>query len=137
MGIVQEIAPSKEAALEVGIEIANKIAACGPLGIKATLESAHLAFDDSRAAAFAKLDEQYVALYHTDDFIEGRKAEAENRSPVFHGRWPQRPGGRLDLAARARRATSHVFGRPNYWSPAAISGVLRPRAVTRSVTCHE
>jgi len=86
MGIVQEIAPSKEAALEVGIEIANKIAACGPLGIKTTLESARLAIDDSRTTAFARLDEQYVALYRTDDFIEGRVAEAEKRPPVFHGR---------------------------------------------------
>jgi enoyl-CoA hydratase/carnithine racemase len=86
MGIVQEIAPSKEGALEVGIEIANKIAACGPLGIKTTLQSAHLAIDDSQTAAFARLDEQYVALYHTDDFIEGRVAEAEKRPPLFHGR---------------------------------------------------
>jgi enoyl-CoA hydratase len=74
------------AALKIGIEIANKIAACGPLGIKTTLESARLAFDDSQAAAFGKLDEQYVALYQTNDFIEGRKAEAEKRPPIFHGR---------------------------------------------------
>jgi enoyl-CoA hydratase/carnithine racemase len=86
MGIVQEIAPTKEAALKGGIEIANKIAACGPLGIKTTLESARMAIDESQTAAFARLDEQYVALYQTDDFIEGRKAEAEKRLPVFHGR---------------------------------------------------
>jgi len=86
MGIVQEIAPNKVAALEVGIEIANKIAACGPLGIKTTLESGRLAVDDSQGAAFVKLDEQYLALYQTDDFIEGRKAEAEKRRPIFHGR---------------------------------------------------
>jgi enoyl-CoA hydratase len=86
MGIVQEIAPDKEAALKIGIEIANKIAACGPLGIKTTLGSARLAVDASQAAAFGKLDEQYVALYQTDDFVEGRKAEAEKRPPIFHGR---------------------------------------------------
>jgi enoyl-CoA hydratase/carnithine racemase len=86
MGIVQDIAPDKHAALAAGIEIAKKIAACGPLGIKTTLASARLAIDVSRAVAFAKLDEQYVALYRTEDFIEGRKAEAENRAPVFHGR---------------------------------------------------
>jgi enoyl-CoA hydratase len=86
MGIVHEIAPDKDAALKAGMEIAKKIAACGPLGIKATLESAHLAIDVWRAAAFAKLDEQYAGLYRTEDFIEGRRAEAENRAPVFHGR---------------------------------------------------
>jgi hypothetical protein len=27
----------------------------------------------------------YVSLFRSEDFIEGRKAEAENRPPVFHG----------------------------------------------------
>src|ERR1700691_4146139 len=38
MGVVQEVAPGKAAALEVAIGIANKVAACGALGIKATLQ---------------------------------------------------------------------------------------------------
>jgi len=86
MGVVQAIAPDRQTALELGLEIADRIAACGPLGIKTTLESAHLAIDDSEAAAFAKLSEQYRSLYSTEDFIEGRKAEAENRPPVYVGR---------------------------------------------------
>src|SRR5580658_1097574 len=87
MGVVQEIAPDKDAALRIGIDIANRIAACGPLGIKLTLEAARLAINDSAdAAAFAKLEAGYVSLFGTEDFIEGRKAEAENRPPVFHGR---------------------------------------------------
>jgi hypothetical protein len=28
----------------------------------------------------------YVSLFKSEDFAEGRKAEAENRAPVFHGR---------------------------------------------------
>jgi enoyl-CoA hydratase len=83
---VQAIAPDRQTALELGLAIADRIAACGPLGIKTTLESAHLAIDDSEAAAFAKLSEQYRSLYSTEDFIEGRKAEAENRPPVYVGR---------------------------------------------------
>jgi enoyl-CoA hydratase len=87
MGTVQEIAPNKAAALEVAIGIANRIAACGPLGIKATLEVAHMAINDlSDSAAYAKLEAEYVKLFRSDDFLEGRKAEAENRPPVFHGR---------------------------------------------------
>jgi enoyl-CoA hydratase len=87
MGGVQEVAPDKDAALKAGINIANRIAACGPLGIKATLEAAHLAINDSAdAAAFAKLEADYVSLFGKEDFIEGRKAEAENRPPIFHGR---------------------------------------------------
>src|SRR5580698_3307846 len=36
--------------------------------------------------AFAKLQAAYVSVFRSEDFIEGRKAEAENRAPVFHGR---------------------------------------------------
>ncbi len=86
MGLIQEIAPTPEQALETGLAIAAKIAACGPLGIRTTLASAHLAIDESEAAAFSKLDEQYAALYKTADFLEGRKAEAEGRPPVYVGR---------------------------------------------------
>jgi enoyl-CoA hydratase len=87
MGVVQEIAPNKAAALEVAIALANKVAACGPLGIKATLQAAHLAINDSADAdAYANLEAAYVSLFHSEDLIEGRKAEAENRPPIFHGR---------------------------------------------------
>ena len=87
MGTVQEIASNKDAALKIGIDIANKIAACGPIGIKTTLEAAHVAMNDSAdAAAYAKLEAGYVKLFSSEDFLEGRKAEAENRPPIFHGR---------------------------------------------------
>jgi enoyl-CoA hydratase len=87
MGIVQEIAPDKDAALKIGIDIANRIAACGPFGVKATLAAAHLAINDSAdAAAYAKLEAEYVKLFGSEDFLEGRDAEAESRIPIFHGR---------------------------------------------------
>src|SRR5271155_2105336 len=86
MGVIQEIAPNPAQALEAGIRLAKKVAACGPLGIKTTLESAHLAIDASEADAFAKLDAQYAALYQTRDFLEGRKAEAEERPAVYQGK---------------------------------------------------
>jgi len=86
MGVVQTIAPTAEAALEAGVETATKIAACGPLGIKATLASAHLAIDASETEALSKLEAQYRALYGSEDFKEGRKAEAEGRPPVYEGR---------------------------------------------------
>ena len=87
MGVVQEVAPTKTAALEAAIGIANRIAACGPLGIKATLQVAHFAINDAAdAAGYAKLEAAYVSLFRSEDLIEGRKAEAENRPPTFHGR---------------------------------------------------
>jgi enoyl-CoA hydratase len=86
MGVIQQIAPTRGEALEAGINIAAKIAACGPLGIKTTLASAHLAIDSSQAEALSKLNGQYSALYKTEDFLEGRRAEAEGRSPAYTGK---------------------------------------------------
>ncbi|NUA45192.1 hypothetical protein HAT93_02916 [Dickeya solani] len=63
--------------------IANKVAACGPIGVQTTLASAHLAIDSSEAIAFAQLGTQYSALYRTKDFIEGMAAQAEGRPPYF------------------------------------------------------
>jgi enoyl-CoA hydratase len=85
MGTVQEVAPSPSSALDKAIEIANKIAASGPLGIKASLASAHLAVDAAQANALSALDAQRATLYCAQDFQEGRKAEAEGRRPVYHG----------------------------------------------------
>jgi len=86
MGITQEIAPTPEAALEAGIAIARKIAACGPLSIRATLRSAHQVIDPIEADALSKLDAEYSALYRTEDFLEGRRAEAEDRPPRYQGK---------------------------------------------------
>ena len=85
MGLVQEIAPTKEAAIEAAVRLANKVAGCGPLGIKTALANAHLALDEGEPAAFAVAGKQYGDLYLTKDFLEGRKAEAENRPAVYIG----------------------------------------------------
>jgi enoyl-CoA hydratase/carnithine racemase len=86
MGTLQEIASTRDMALETGIKIAEKMAACGPLGIKTTLASAHLAIDSLQAEALSKLTAQYGALYRTEDFKEGRRAEAEGRPPIYQGK---------------------------------------------------
>ena len=86
MGLVQEVAPTKEAAIEAAVRLANKVAGCGPLGIKTALVNAHLALDEGELAAFAVAGKQYGDLYLTQDFLEGRKAEAENRPAVYIGK---------------------------------------------------
>jgi enoyl-CoA hydratase len=85
MGEVQEVAPNAKEALDAGIRIANKIADCGPLGIQTSLASAHLVIDHTEEEALSNLDAQFGALFHTQDFLEGRKAEAEDRKSVYHG----------------------------------------------------
>ena len=86
MGEIQMIAPTSEQTLETAVNIATRIAANAPLGIKATLTSAHLALEQSESVALSKLGEQYAALYRTEDFVEGRRAEAEGRPPVYKGK---------------------------------------------------
>jgi enoyl-CoA hydratase/carnithine racemase len=86
MGITQQIAPTPEAALEEAVAIARKIAACAPLSIRATLASAHQVIDPIEMDALSKLGAQYSALYRTEDFLEGRRAEAEGRPPKYQGR---------------------------------------------------
>ena len=85
IGDVQQVAPTPEEALEAGIQIATKIIACGPLGIKTTLLSAHLAIDSRETEALSRLDAQFGGLFHTRDFQEGREAEAQGRAPVYQG----------------------------------------------------
>jgi enoyl-CoA hydratase/carnithine racemase len=85
MGILQEIAKTPQATLDLAVAIANKVAACAPLGIQTTLVSAHLAIDSGEGQAFSRLGAQYGALYRTNDFAEGLTAQAEGRAPVFHG----------------------------------------------------
>lgn len=58
----------------------------GPLGIKTTLISAHLAVDPGEEEALSKLGAQSGALFHMQDFLEGVKADAEGRKPVYQGR---------------------------------------------------
>jgi enoyl-CoA hydratase/carnithine racemase len=86
MGITQHMAPTREAALEAGIAFARRIATCAPLSIKATLNSAHQYVDPVEADSLSKLGAQYAALYRTEDFIEGRRAEAEGRPPRYVGK---------------------------------------------------
>jgi enoyl-CoA hydratase len=86
MGITQQIAPTPAAALDLGVTMAQKIAACAPLSIKATLASSHQMIDPAEADALAKLGAQYALLYRTEDFIEGRRAEAEGRPPKYRGK---------------------------------------------------
>jgi enoyl-CoA hydratase len=83
---MQDVLPSADAALQRAIELAGKIAACGPLGIKTSLASAHLAVDPAEAAALAQLEPQFDALSHTRDFQEGLVAQAEGRRPIYEGR---------------------------------------------------
>jgi enoyl-CoA hydratase/carnithine racemase len=85
MGTVQQVCDSPADALACATSLADKVAACAPLSIKATLASAHLAIDSAQDPAFAALPNQRSSLYASHDFEEGLRAAKEHRRPVFSG----------------------------------------------------
>jgi enoyl-CoA hydratase/carnithine racemase len=85
LGITQIVSPpGKE--LERAVDLAKKIAAAAPLGIRTTLASAHRALAEGETAAFAALQPDFASLFRTQDFQERIRAANENRAPVYRGR---------------------------------------------------
>ena len=86
IGLVQEVVEpgtQVERALELAEAIATK---SGPLGVKATLASAHRARLEGEAAAFARLEPDMADLFETEDGREGLQSFIERREARFTGR---------------------------------------------------
>ncbi len=84
MGLVQEITPVGKQ-LDRATEIAKKIAAAAPLGVRATLASAHQALA-SEEDVLKALRPEFLRLQQTEDAKEARAAFQQGRAPVFQGR---------------------------------------------------
>lgn len=85
MGLVQEVAAAG-AQLERATELAQRIAAQAPLGVRATMASARRAVVDGERAATAALLPDLLALFGTADVQEGVASFVERRTAVFQGR---------------------------------------------------
>jgi enoyl-CoA hydratase len=86
IGLVQEVVPVGSE-LDRAIELAEAIAArSGPLGVKATLESAHRARLEGEEAAFARLEPDMIRLFESEDGREGLASFVERREARFIGR---------------------------------------------------
>jgi enoyl-CoA hydratase len=83
LGLVQEIVPTGKQ-LDRALELAEKIAANAPLGVRATLASAHLAIANEDAALQAVLP-AFVRVLQSGDAKESQRALRESRPPVFRG----------------------------------------------------
>jgi len=84
LGLVQEVVPAGTQ-LDRAIEIAQKIAAAAPLGVRATLASARQGLG-SEEAAFGALQAELVRLAQSEDRKEFVRALQEHRQPVYQGR---------------------------------------------------
>lgn len=86
IGLVQEVT-EPGAQIERAIELAEQIATrSGPLGVRATLESAHRALHEGDAAAAENLNAEMVSLLSTADGIEGMMSFIERRPANFTGK---------------------------------------------------
>ena len=86
IGLVQEVVePGRQ--VDRAIELADAIAAkSAPLGVKATLASAHRARLEGEEAAFARLEPDMAELFETEDGHEGLQSFVERRDARFVGR---------------------------------------------------
>jgi enoyl-CoA hydratase/carnithine racemase len=84
MGLVQEITPVG-GQLDRATAIATRIASLAPLGVQATLATAHQALATEDAALKA-LQPEFQRLLASEDAKEARAAQQQGRPPVFRGR---------------------------------------------------
>ena len=84
MGLVQEVTPLGKQ-LDRAVELANKIAAAAPLGVRATLASSHQALAAEEATALAALQQDFGRILQSEDAKESQRAQREDRPPVYHG----------------------------------------------------
>jgi enoyl-CoA hydratase len=85
MGLINKVVPDGQA-LKAARELADQIAACGPLSVQAILrtyrETAHLPEDEALRVS----DEIGWPVIGSEDAKEGSRAFKEKRPAIFHGR---------------------------------------------------
>lgn len=86
IGLIQEIAPSREAAFERGLQLAQTIARQAPLAVYASLKSSRLAMLQAEQASAMRLMELQAPLFATEDAKEGVQSFLERREARFSGR---------------------------------------------------
>src|SRR3954465_3773786 len=87
IGLVQEVADDGAAALARAREIAQTIAErAAPLGVRATLASAHLAREQGETAAIERLRPVVAELFASEDAAEGVQSFIERRQARFQAR---------------------------------------------------
>jgi len=85
LGFVNEVVPDGEA-LKGAKRWAEQIIACAPLSVRASKQSAYQGLAQSVEEASRTSYDQVVAMVKSQDFIEGPRAFAEKRDPVWKGR---------------------------------------------------
>jgi crotonobetainyl-CoA hydratase len=85
LGLVSEVVPAAEL-MPKAIALAEEIAACAPLSVRATKEAALGGLGLPLEEAMSKQFEGLRKMFHSEDFVEGPRAFAEKRKPNWKGR---------------------------------------------------
>lgn len=85
IGLVNRVT-DEGGALEAAIELAERIAANGPLAVAATKQIAHQGGDWPAAQRWDKAAQLMAPVFSSQDAQEGARAFAEKRAPVWKGR---------------------------------------------------
>jgi enoyl-CoA hydratase len=86
IGLVHQLAPSREALVRDVMELAGELAASAPLSLAAAKVTINEALRRDAEADLALCEQLADEVYASHDYIEGRAAFAEKRKPRFEGR---------------------------------------------------
>jgi enoyl-CoA hydratase/carnithine racemase len=86
IGLVHQLAPSREALVRDVMELAGELAASAPLSLAAAKVTINEALRRDAAPDLALCQRLADEVYASNDYIEGRAAFAEKRKPRFEGR---------------------------------------------------
>jgi enoyl-CoA hydratase/carnithine racemase len=84
-GLVQQLVPAGEQ-YAAALDVAQRIAAAAPLGVRAVLRSSRLAWVEGEPAGNAALFDDMAAVMGSEDLQEGVRSFVERRDGVFKGR---------------------------------------------------
>jgi enoyl-CoA hydratase/carnithine racemase len=85
LGLVNEVVPANQL-LETTEAYVRDILSCAPLSVRATKEAAMRGLDYSLATAYYKPYESEQIRQKSEDTLEGPRAFAEKRDPIWKGR---------------------------------------------------
>eukprot|EP00347_Sterkiella_histriomuscorum_P004318 403360902 len=86
MGIVNHVEDDYEKAYLKALEIAKKISEKGPIAVKAAKQAINYGMNMDLRSGLELEEACYAKTIHTEDRIEGLKAFAEKRKPVYKGK---------------------------------------------------
>jgi enoyl-CoA hydratase/carnithine racemase len=83
--LVNRVVPGAEV-VDAAVELAERLAANGPLAVQASKRVARAALADGEAAGWQLNGELAAAVTGSDDAAEGARAASEKREPAWSGR---------------------------------------------------